>query len=276
MRRLMPCLVSCAMLAASGVSAREQPLPRWEWVLSGPIDVAALTVRPLDYVGLDAFEASAATVAGFQAAGARVWCYISAGTIEDWRPDYDDYLAADAALAAAGAEPLLGQAYDDWPGEVWLNPRALDTLIPLVEARLAMCADKGFDMVEFDNLDGYDNETGFAISRDEAVAFARALAEAADRHGLLPILKNTPDLVDDLVDWYAGYLMEDCVLNGTCESGWPFAVANKPVMNAEFPEVYPDHGLEFDLDAVCRAGEANDVGMLIAPLDLTIGADWCP
>lgn len=275
--RVVVCTVAAVAVSMSlAVQAREMPLPRWDWVLSGPIDIEALNKRPLDYAGFDAFDTAAATVAAVRDAETRVWCYISVGTIEDWRPDYDAYMAADAAAIAAGGEPLIGAPYEEWPGEYWLNPRALDALMPLIETRLALCAEKGFDMVEFDNLDGFDNETGLAITADEEVAFARALAEAAERHGLAPILKNTPDLVDELVNWFAGYLMEDCVLSGTCASGAPFLAANKPVFNAEYPDAYDDAGVDFDLDAVCLAGEAAGVGMLIKPLDLTSETTLCP
>lgn len=276
MHRPVLCLAACTVLAAATASAREMPLPRWDWVLSGPVDIAGLTGRSLHFVGLDAFDTAAETVAALEAEGIAVWCYISAGTIEDWRPDHAAYLAADAAATAAGGEALIGQAYDEWPGERWLNPRAVDALMPLIEARLAMCAEKGFDMVEFDNIDGYANDTGFAITRDEAVAFARALAEAAERHGLAPILKNVPELTGDLADWYAAYLMEDCVLHETCESGLPFRAAVKPVMNAEYPESYAAAGLAFDLETVCYAGEDAEVGMLIKPLELTMGHQRCP
>lgn len=267
----------CAISIVCGSAlAREMPLPRWDWVIGGPVDVDTLVSRRLDFVGLDAFEVSAETVAALQTAGIQVWCYISAGTIEDWRPDYDMFLAADATAVAAGGEPLIGAPYGEWPGEHWLNPRARAALMPLIDARLAMCAVKGFDLVEFDNMDGFDNETGLDITADEQIAFARALADAAGRHGLGAVLKNTPDLVEQLEPWFDAYLMEDCVLSGTCGSGAPFLAANKPVLNAEYPEVYADDSIAFDLDHACLTGEGDGVAMLIKPLDLTMETTLCP
>ena len=277
MNRIGICVVLTAVTVSLSATAREMPLPRWDWVISGPVDVRQIIAgRPFDFVGLDGFETAAETVDAFHVAGVQVWCYISAGTIEDWRPDYDAFTAADATRVAAGEEPLIGHEYVEWPGEYWLNPRAATALMPLIHARLAMCADKGFDMVEFDNMDGYDNETGLEISRADAVAFAIALSEAAEVHGLAPILKNTPELAQELEPWFAAYLLEDCALNATCDSAAPFAAANKPVFNAEYPENYADAGLHFDLDAVCLTGESADVSMLVKALELDMERTLCP
>ena len=275
MRSWLAGLTSAAVIFAAA-EAREWPLPRWDWVLSGDIDTAALIERRLDYVGLDAFDVSAEQVAEIRAAGSHVWCYVSAGTIEDWRPDVAAYQAADAARQAAGEGQLIGEPYDQWPGERWLDVRALDALMPLIEARLALCAEKGFDMVEFDNIDGYGNETGFAISEADEIAFIRALAEAADRAGLAPILKNTPDLAEALEPWFAAYLMEDCVLYDFCESAGAFSAAQKPALNAEYPESWAEEGRAFDLELVCRDGFYGDVAILVKSLELTMEVTPCP
>src|SRR5258708_612099 len=42
--------------------------------------------------------------------GKRVICYFSAGTAEDWRPDYRQFNPQD-----------LGTSLSCWPGERWLN-----------------------------------------------------------------------------------------------------------------------------------------------------------
>ncbi|MEZ5668727.1 MAG: endo alpha-1,4 polygalactosaminidase [Alphaproteobacteria bacterium] len=270
------CAVAILAVGATAAGAREMPLPRWDWVIGADVDVATLIDRRLDYVGLDAFDVDAAAVAALRKAGMHVWCYVSAGTVEDWRPDLDAYEAADAAAGAAGEAPLIGAAYDDWAGERWLNPRALDRLMPLVEARLALCAEKGFDMVEFDNVDAFDNETGFDATPEDSRAFAQALAEAARRAGLAPILKNAPDLAAELEPWFAGYLMEECVLWDFCDSGAAFSAAGKPVFNAEYPSAYEEEGLSIDLAVICADGAHGDVSMLIKPAGLTMETKPCP
>ncbi|MGF1627577.1 MAG: endo alpha-1,4 polygalactosaminidase [Alphaproteobacteria bacterium] len=255
------------ILVSVAADAREAPLPRWDWVLSGPIDVPALVARRLDYVGLDAFDTPAETVAALRASGMHVWCYLSAGTIEDWRPDLAAYEAV---------QGLIGADYHDWPGERWLDVRQLDALMPLMEARLALCAGKGFDMVEFDNIDGYGTDTGFEIGAENQIAFIKALAEAAKRAGLAPILKNAPEFAAVLEPWFAAHLMEDCVLYDFCDASAPFAAAQKPALNAEYPESWAEEGRPFDLDLVCADGRHGDVAMLVKPLELTMEATACP
>jgi len=270
-------VVAIAAMGLMGVpAARADALPRWDWVLGEEVDVEALLALRLDYVGLDLFDASAEQVEALRKGGVHVWCYVSAGTIEDWRPDLADYEAAHEALVAAGGEGLIGGGYDGWHGERWLDPRALDALLPLIEARLALCAGKGFDMVEFDNLDGYENETGLVISAAEAVAFAQALADAARRAGLAPILKNVPELAAELEPWFDAYLMEECVLWEFCGEAQPFSAAGKPVLDAEYPSAYDEEGVAFDVDAVCTAGGGDDVAVLVKTRELTMESKRCP
>lgn len=63
---------------------------------------------------------------------------------------------------------VLGSDYDGWPGERWLDIRRIDLLAPIMLARLDMCTAKGFDCVEPDNIEIYDNDTlfDFAITED--------------------------------------------------------------------------------------------------------------
>ena len=51
------------------------------------------------------------------------------------------------------------ESFADTP-ERWLDVRQIERLAPILTDRLELCRDKGFDAVEPDNLDGYDNETG--------------------------------------------------------------------------------------------------------------------
>ncbi len=63
-------------------------------------------------------------------------------------------------------------------------------LRPLITARVAKCAKAGFDAVDFDNVDGYANDTGFPLTGAHQIAFDRMLAKVAHAHGLAVGLKN--------------------------------------------------------------------------------------
>jgi hypothetical protein len=268
--------LAAAGLATVGAWPAHAQAPAWDMVYATQPDVEALIARGVDYVGLDGFDTPAEMVAALQGAGIHVWCYLSAGTIESWRPDYATYQTVDTAWFSSGAGRLIGKHYDGWPGERWLDIRAVAALVPLMDARLAMCAEKGFDMVDFDNLDGYGATTGFPLTEQDALVYAQALAEIANRAGLAPIFNNVPDLADELEPWYAGFLMEDCVLYGFCASAAAFVAADKPVFNAEYPESWQSEGREFDPEAVCATGADAGVAMLLKTLDLSMDVTPCP
>lgn len=64
-------------------------------------------------------------------------------------------------------EDVIGKRYEGWDGEWWLDGREIDELVPIIRDRLDMCARKGFDAVEPDNIDGYTNETGFPLTYED-------------------------------------------------------------------------------------------------------------
>ena len=86
-------------------------------------------------------------------------CYIDVGTAENWRADYSSFPAS-----------VLGNS-NGWPGEKWLDIRQLSVLEPIITARFAMCKTKGFDAVEPDNVDGYENDSGFPLSARQQLTY---------------------------------------------------------------------------------------------------------
>jgi hypothetical protein len=48
--------------------------------------------------------------------------------------------------------------------EKWLDIRRIDLLAPILRARLDLCNVKGFDAIEPDNIEIYDNNTGFPLT----------------------------------------------------------------------------------------------------------------
>ena len=67
----------------------------------------------------------------------------------------------------AGAAATAGRARGGWTSG---GSAALE---PIMRARFAMCAHKGFDAVEPDNMDGFENPTGFPISAAQQLAYDR-------------------------------------------------------------------------------------------------------
>ncbi len=197
---------------------RPAPGTTWQWQLSGTIDTS-LDVAMYD---VDLFDAPDAVLAELKGRGIKVVCYFSAGSHEEWRPD-----AADVPAAA------IGGALDDWPGERWVDIRS-----PAVRtwtlARLDRAKQRGCDAVEPDNVDGYDNTTGFPLTAANQLDFARFLAREAHARRLSIGLKNNLGQVRQLVGEYDWALDEECAAHDECDELAPFIDAGKAVFHVEY------------------------------------------
>lgn len=192
----------------------------WQWQLTGlPLDLAV----DAEVYDVDLFTTDASTVAALHTRGRTVICYLSAGGWEDWRPD-----------AAAFPAAVIGKPLDGWPGEKWLDIRRLDVLGPIIEARLDLCRDKGFDAVEPDNIDGYINDTGFPLSYTDQLRYNVWLADAAHARGLSIGLKNDLDQIPELLSSFDWALNEECFAHDECDALVPFIAAGKAVFHVEY------------------------------------------
>jgi hypothetical protein len=219
----------------------------WQWQLTGqPID----TSFDVDMYDIDLFDNSAEVVAALHGQGRKVVCYVDMGGWEAWRPDVGLFPAE-----------VLGEPLDDWEGERWLDIRQIDALAPVLEARMDMCAEKGFDALEPDNIDGYLNDTGFPLTYRDQLAFNMWLADQAHRRGLSIGLKNDMDQVADLLEHYDWALNEQCFFFDECETLLPFIEAGKAVFNVEY---------ELETDEFCDRAVA--MGFMSLKKDLELGA----
>ncbi len=203
------------------------PAEPW-WVPRNPTSFQYLlgsqdTSVPGDIVVLDGADTPAAKVDALHAEQRRAVCYVNAGAWEDWRDDADAFPAA-----------VLGHELDGWPGERWLDVRATSVLTPIIEARVATCVRKRFDAVEFDNVDGYTNRTGFTLSAADQLAFNRSLAAIAHRAGLAVGLKNDVDQIDALEPAFDFAINEECLKFDECAAYAPFVRAGKVVLHVEY------------------------------------------
>lgn len=196
----------------------------WNWVLS---NVPTAPYRNVQMYDIDGFNAAASDVTAMHDAGMKVVCYLSAGTYEDWRPDAAQFPAS-----------ILGSGVSGWPGEKWLDVRdvqnSASALASIMNARLDMCQAKGFDAVEFDNIDGYTNKSGFPLTDSDQAYYNVFLANAAHQRGMSAVLKNDLDQVTQLLPYFDMALDEQCNQYVECDKLTPFISAGKPVFNAEY------------------------------------------
>ncbi|HUP83171.1 MAG TPA: endo alpha-1,4 polygalactosaminidase [Candidatus Limnocylindria bacterium] len=207
--------------APSAAAARWSPGTRTTWQIqfSGRLN-PSIDATVFD---LDMFDTAPVTVATLHEEGRRVVCYINAGAWEDWRPDASRYPGA-----------VKGRALDGWPGERWLDIRRIDLLGPILTDRLDRCRDKGFDGVEFDNVDGYSNDSGFPLTAADQLTFDKWLAARAHELGLAVGLKNTLNLADELEPHFDFAILEQCFQYRECGLAAPFFEAGKSVIDVEY------------------------------------------
>ena len=212
---------------ATSLPAKEIWLPpldsTFSWQLGSNDEIN--TNFDVDIYDLDAFETEASLIASLHSQGKKVICYISVGSWEDWRPDAADF-----------PSEIIGNDYEGWPGEKWLDIRQIDLLAPIMRARLDMCVKKGFDGIEPDNIDLHWADTGFKISYEDQLAYNIWLSEEAHARGLSIGLKNDDEQVSDLLPYFDWALTEDCFIGEWCQEMLPFIEAGKPVFAAEYTD----------------------------------------
>ncbi len=190
----------------------------WQWQLQGKID---LSVRAHMF-DVDMFDTPGATVKALHRKGRVAVCYVDAGTWESWRPDADRF-----------PKSVLG-AKNGWPGERWLDIRKRKILGPILGDRMDLCASMGFDGVEFDNVDGYANHTGFRLTAANQFRFDVWLANQAHRRGLSVALKNDLDQIPTLLKYFDFALDEQCFQYSECGRLTRFVDAGKAVFEVEY------------------------------------------
>ncbi len=190
----------------------------WNYVLSRPVDVR---IRAGMY-DVDGFDTPARKVRRIHRLGRHSVCYLDAGTWERWRPDARRFPAA-----------VLGKR-NGWPGERWLDIRRQGVLRPIMRRRLDMCRRKRFDGVEFDNVDGYANATGFPLTAREQLRYDEWLAGAAHRRGMSVGLKNDLGQVRRLVRWFDFAVNEQCFQYRECGRLRPFTRRGEAVFEVEY------------------------------------------
>ncbi len=243
-----------ACLCATQTMAQTSGQP-WDWQLSGTPDIT-VDVAVID---LDPDEVTASQIASLKARGVYTICYVSVGTLEDWRSDVDDFPSI-----------VIGRRYADWPDEAFLDTRRLDILLPLMAARFSRCADLGFDAIEPDNMDGHTNDTGFGLSAQDTVTYVRALADMAHGMGLDIGQKNAGALTKALVDVMDFAVTENCLTDGWCTQMGAYRIAGKGVFAAEYDVSRSDQ------PRFCAVETHLGLSLIFADGDLNPGSMRCP
>jgi len=225
----------------------------WQWQLTGKLNLDLHT----DVIDID-LDVGKSVVDYYHNKGTMVVCYISVGSYENWRTDADQF-----------PDEVLGKDYEGWSGEKWLDIRRIDLLAPIMLARLDECAAKGFDALEPDNMQIWDNDTGFPLNYDDQLRYALWLAKEAHKRGLAIGQKNAPDQTKDLVDVYDFAITEDAFYYDWAEVMLPYIQANKPVFAAEYTD------LPGDFQEFCRQSQEFGFSIILKHRDLDSWLNTC-
>jgi hypothetical protein len=249
-------LVVALLLAvpASGRGAVWHPAPTtgaWQWQLQGRIDTSV----DASVYDVDGFETSKTTVRALHRLGRKVICYLDVGSWENFRPD-------------AGQFPrsAIGNRYEGFPNEKWLDISRFRSFAAPLKRRIAMCARKGFDAVEPDNIAGWENKTGFDISAANQLRFNRWIARQVHARGMSVALKNDGGQVKELLGSFDFAIVEQCFQYEECGLYRPFTEHGKAVFEAEY---------ELDPARFCAAAEAIGFSAIRKSYDL-FARPWEP
>ncbi len=136
------------------------------------------------YVLVDPFEENVTThITDIRARNNEVAGYISAGTGENWRDDFNQL------------KPYLStKAWPEWPGEFFVSEVGTD-ILSVMKKRIDKMADWGLDWVEFDNMDWLDKENrkkySLKATPAEAKSYINALCTYTHRKDMKCMAKNT-------------------------------------------------------------------------------------
>ena len=245
--------IAAGLLMAAPVAAAPPPGTAWDWQLTEPIKPWAVPVFDTDPDSI-----SKAAIGAMNRAGAYTICYVSVGTVEKYRDDVDAFPA-----------PVVGLTYGDWPDEKFLDIRQLDVILLIMQARFQRCKNMGFDAIEPDNMDVYDNNSGFPLTREDGVRYIRALADMAHAMGLEIGQKNVPELTGDLIGHMDFAITESCFQDRWCEDVAAYPRAGKPVFDAEYtdkPTIFAQ---------ACAEAKALEISMILKDRDLHAGGESC-
>ncbi|MEQ9302646.1 MAG: endo alpha-1,4 polygalactosaminidase [Marinoscillum sp.] len=138
------------------------------------------------YVLLEPFEngITQSLVDQIKANGNEVGAYISIGTGENWRDDFDDL------------EPfLVAKQWGDWEGEYFVNVTNTGA-VAIMKKRIDQLSALGFTWVEFDNMDwvhddDYRSIYGFEATVQDGIDYSNELCDYVHSLGMKCMAKNT-------------------------------------------------------------------------------------
>ena len=241
--------------ADSGMTATAMPVfpadVSWQYQLVGQVD-PELDAR---LFVIDLFNVSTTVIDRLHAQGKLAVAYLSAGTLENFRDDADQFPAS-----------AVGSVYDEYPNESWLDVRDQGVRARMA-ARLDIAREKGFDGVLPTNLTAYQHDSGFDLSASDQADYTTWLSAQAHARGMHVGMADNYGQVAALVahfDWGVDY---GCLASNNCDRLAPFKAEGKPVLDVE---------TEGQAAEVCPLARSLGVNVILKRPDLGAYRVVCP
>ncbi len=210
----------------------------WQAQRVGALDYTELA----DVYALPLFTTDAATVDALHGDDRSVICWFSAG-ISTWADP-------DRELVGPALGTIIGQGPEHW----------LDTEATVVReamlARLDSAVALGCDAIEPGDLDGWQIDSGWPLTRETTIGYLDWLVDNAHARGLAIALQDGTEIADDVVDRVDFAMDYGCLAAGTCDRLAGFTARGKTVLHAELidPELVTD--IELYAPDVCAQSDA--------------------
>lgn len=189
----------------------------WQAKLSGAVDIA----EDAELFYLDVSLQDPDDLQALHAQERHYLCYLSAGSLENFRDDADEF-----------PDAVIGRPLANFPEERWLDVRA-PVVRELMALRIQALAAAGCDGVPPSSLAVHAADTGFELTVEDALDYARWFAERIHAAGMSAGLTAPAALTGQLWPTFDFGLAIDCLEGTQCAEFAVFDAASKPVLHIE-------------------------------------------
>jgi hypothetical protein len=187
------------------------------------------TSNNVEVYSIDLFDTSAEFIQELQSQEKWVICYLSIWTFENWRED--SILFPDA---------VLWNDLWDWLGEKRLDISNYQDFQHIILERLNLAQEKWCDGIDPDNVDGFQNDTGFELTAEDQKEYLQFVSQEAKKRNLLIGLKNNLTQISELEPYFDFAINESCFDWNECEYLSTFIENDKPVFWLQYNKTLND------------------------------------
>jgi len=195
----------------------------FDWILD--TDEISEIKTPAQVVDLDVLDTPKTTVEKLKKQWKIVIWYINIWAIENYRDDYEKF-----------PKNVIWKTYSWWEDEKYLDVRKYEKFQKFILNRLEIAKEKGFNWIEPDNMDTYDNfeETWFKILEWDMREYLTWLNIETNKRWMFLIQKNAPELSKKMEKNFDAALLEWAFYNNFEDDFKNYIKNWKKVFNVEY------------------------------------------